>query len=158
MWVWQVPVVEFLLTDRSGSTAFCRFHVPIGTSVSAAHAAAADLRTRIDAISGCVVSRQSIIYTAVPLDEAAAAAGSLVSNVGLFLWGTPTPDVFGSTSVPGLLESKLVAPPDPLADIAIDTTDPDISAFISDMLNGIYINQFGDDLTTVEAAYMQAQG
>jgi hypothetical protein len=158
MWVWKVPVVEFVLTDRSGSTAFCRFNLPIGTSETVAHAEASALRTRLLAITGCAISRQSIIYTAVPISQYAPAAGSDATSIGLFIWGTAMPDVFGSTSVPGLLSSKLVAPPDPLADVAIDTNDTDIAAFITAILDGIYTNQFGDDLTTLEAAYLQMQG
>jgi hypothetical protein len=134
-----LPVAEVVFTavDGSGSSTTFRTYVRSALSHTAALQAAAQLRGRLSAISGCCIVRVDVIYRDPYLvDE----VGELQPSA-LFIFDCG-PGQHAQIPVYGLLPD-LVDLVDPFI---VNVSAPPISAFVDELTSGIWCNPFAYDL------------
>lgn len=76
----------FSMRDASGSPGQMRVHVPYATLASVAIAAADTLRPLIEAMTGCTIYNQSLVYASFDDAPAAPQAGSRVEDKAVFIY------------------------------------------------------------------------
>jgi hypothetical protein len=151
-----LPVLELQYVDASGTKGAVTVKFPLGTTVAVIDAQASVLASLIAPITGCVLIRQRIIYKTVEVPRADADTGSSIYRAGVFFFDCGDDNPLELLSIPGILDETLVTD-GPTAGYAIDLSNSDVDAFVTIVTDGIYINQFGDDITAVHAAYVQSR-
>jgi hypothetical protein len=152
----QQPLIGFTVRDESESASTLRFHIRRGTSASSGLSAATSLRRSLEPLITPVFVRQAVIYPAVMAPPPAPASGSTVLQVGVFIFSCVVPAQYAICEVPGF-DSSRTEMSGPRAGIAINQVDPDVQAFVTEMLSGRWCNRFGYPLAHLEAAFMQVR-
>jgi len=153
-----LPVLELQYLDETGRKGATTVKYPLGTTVAFLDAQATALASLIAPITGCVLIRQRIIYKAVATPRDVPDVGSTVKSQGVFIFSTSedgsTPlEVIG---VPGI-EEEVISNAEPGNGVSIDVTNSDVIAFLDTVLTGVYSNPFGNDITSLAAAYRQSR-
>lgn len=138
------PVLGFALRDGTGSVATCRLNLYAGITVADGHAAGDSLRGVLGALSGAVVVRQSIVYPFTLQDEGTAWPGSQIENRATLIFECTPADQLLAVSIPAP-RSELVLAAGPLAGLALDLTQSNLLALISEIITGLWCNPFGYD-------------
>jgi hypothetical protein len=150
------PIIELQYQDETSSKAALQVKVPIGTTYSAADAAATALASVVASITGCVLVRQRIIYKAVQSPKLMAATGSSIKRQGVFIFEHNEDGNQELIGIPGILDSVL-ATEEPGAGVLIDLTNTDVIAFISAYIGLNWCNPFGISQETLVTAYRQSR-
>ena len=129
---------------------------PLDTAVAVMDAQASVLASLIAPITGCALIRQRIIYKAMAIPKPDADTGSYIFRSGMFIFSNGDGNPLTLASVPGILESLLVTSGWD-AGYKVDDTNGDVEAFLTLVEDGIYTNQFADDIVQLEVAYLQSR-
>lgn len=149
-------MLELQYVDETGTKGAVAVKYPLGTTVAFMDAQASALASLIAPITGCSLIRQRIIYKAVVEPREVPDTGSIVHNVGAFLFFTGVDTPMEIVTVPGILDSVLKTS-GPTAGYEIDESNSDIEAFLDLVEMGFYTNPFGDDVIQLQAAYRQSR-
>lgn len=140
--------LTFGMVDATGSRSNMQLDVPYDTLAAVAIGAADILRPLVAALTGCVVVSQSLTYSSVDNNPAAAAVDSRVERKGAFQFLTE----FGKTvtyTVPGIsvnLEKQSGA---------INEDYLAVQAFVNAIVaaDAIFCDSNGADITQYKGAY-----
>lgn len=148
------PYVQLVGVDDSQSVGYVRLHVRRSLDRTQVEAGAAAMRARLRSVSSIAFVRDNIIFPGVETAPRTPAAGVQLDRRGVFIFGTVSPDEFALVELPGIVDSVLVTT-GPTAGLNIDQAAPAVQAFVAQLTNGSWCNEFGYPLTTLEAAYVQ---
>lgn len=150
------PTLDLVLMDETGSTAAVSVHLPLGTTVSAADAAATALASVVASITGCVLIKQRIVYKLVAEIPGAAAIGSSITRAGVFYFDTTSETIDAVITVPGITDDVLVTT-EPGLGVLIDLENADIVSFVDILIASGVTNMLGDAVTAIVTAYRQSR-
>lgn len=142
------------MEDETGSVSTLRLFLRASTSPSAAMNAALGLVSVLAGVSTAAVRRIGITY-GEELPESRNPAGDN-RYAGQFIWRAGAGDDYFLVSIPALRPDLLVAEGDD-AGFLVDETHPDVQAFTSAVVNGIFVNPFGDAVTLLSEAFLQVR-
>lgn len=146
--------VELIWRDETGSQAATTFHAPTSTPIAEIDASASAVASILLSMTGCALMGQRIKYRRYPSAPAIAAADSPITNCGVLYMGGSLGLVMGLIEIPSLKPSVLLDTTC-AAGLAIDTTNSDIQALVSAIVDNGITNVFGVPYTSLIAAYQQ---
>ena len=152
--LFRQPLLALTALDGTATSAVSRIWIRRGIEVPAAMEAASALRSRMDAVSGCVFVRQSVTYPAVELHPAAPDLSASATRVGVLIFETTEPGEYAIIELPGLLDSFLLTE-GPGAGLLIDRAALAVQALVDELINGPWFNPFGYKITALDAAFLQ---
>lgn len=152
-----MPVLELLYVDETGTKGTTTVKYPIGTTYAVIDADATALASLIAPLTGCVLTRQRIIFKAVAIPRLEPDIGSSIKQSGVFIWSDGTGDNHNLFEVPGILDSILETTGNGEG-VLIDLTNSDVLAVIDEYIANGLTNVFGVVCDTLEAAYRQSRG
>ena len=129
---------------------------PLGTTVAVIDASAMAFASLIAPLTGCTLIRQRIIYKAVATPRDVPDVGSTVYSQGVFIFSTGEDTPMELIGVPGI-EEEAISDVEPFTGVSIDVTNSDVITFLDTVLEGVYSNPFGDDITSLVTAYRQSR-
>jgi hypothetical protein len=137
---WQPdPSVRITLhfRDDDGAVSLHIINVP-AAALPVAGLFAAAYAALYTPISNCALWKVAVSLRYLDDTDPVGAPGSSIYQGSAFLFQTANvpPDRY-VVSIPGLVESKLLQPPDPYAGVQLDASDPDIAALVEAMIHGI---------------------
>ena len=148
-----LPRVEIGMRDASGSRSAVRLHMRPGTSVTAARAACASLRSLLSGISLCVPVDQAITYEVLAEPYPTSAPGSESADmVGLMVFACTVG--YAGVGVPGI-RAALVESTGDGAGLDLRITDSALAAFITVITGGLWVGPHASDIVALEVAYRE---
>jgi hypothetical protein len=149
-------VVELVYLDDSGSRGAVTMHVDATSLATDIAAEAEALAAIIAPVTGCVLVTERIKYRIVQVPPLPDATGVSVKRVGAFFFSTnpPLPDAI--ITLPGILDSILETT-GACAGYCIDVSNSDVISFVDAVIALNATNPFGDDITDLNAAYLQSR-
>lgn len=152
----QLPIIELLYQDETGSKGALQVRLPAGTTYEAANATAVAFAAFVAPLTGCVLIRQRIIYKAIADPRSAADVGSLIKRCGVFVFETDDGLNQLLIQVPGLLDSLLETDGDG-AGILIDTSASEVLALLALLPSLPVVNPFAVECDNLVIAYRQSR-
>lgn len=145
----HLPAAELLISFRDGSEAVGRLYANVGgaTEVAPARAAVEQLAGLVAAATGCAVVGYSITWKTHISDER-AAPGPPAAGRAVFVFSTTEPDEYAVLSVPGVRDELV-------SGWEIDPTQEPIAELVEAIVDGIWVNQFGYDITALEVSFYE---
>lgn len=149
-------VVELVWQDETGSNAMTTLYASSGSTVAEIDDLATAISSILASLTDAVLVKQRIKYISVPEAPVAAGGSTPVTRNGIFFFstGSSTPDAL--LAIPGIKDSVLVTS-GPLEGVGIDLTNSDVIAFRDAVLSLPFSNPFGDEFTSLFAAYLQSR-
>lgn len=141
------------MEDETGSSSIFRLFLRSTTSPSAAMSAALGLVAVLAGISTAAVRRIGISYTSGELPQSRNPSGDN-RNAGLFIWRAGSGDAYTLVSIPAIRPELLLTSGD-RADFLVDQDNAAVQAFTSAVVDGIFVNPFGDDILLLSEAFLQ---
>jgi hypothetical protein len=139
--------------DDSDSIGNMSFWLADGVDLATAESEAATIRPLLEACSGAVVIRQSVVFSAVESPRPEASAGADSSRVGGLIFSCDTGEL-DITEIHGLKDELLITT-GPGADLLIDRTNSAIIDLVDELISGPWCNPFAYDMLALEAAFLQ---
>lgn len=152
----QLPVIELVYQDDSGSTGQVEMRLPAGTTYSVADVAAQAIASAFASITGAVLVRQRIRYRANASSRAAALTGSRNKRAGIFILENVDGLSQLLVQVPGILDSVILSTGNG-AGVSIDTDNSDVSSFLSALTDNGVTSPFAVVCANLVAAYVQSR-
>lgn len=152
----QLPRVELIWQDESGSTSQVSLPLPIGTTYDEADASASALASVLASLTDSVLVRQRIEYKKQSETRATPVSGSTVKRQGalFFTTGDDTSDVI--VLIPGI-KSDVFQTDGPCAGYCIDLSNTDIVDFSAELISIGVSNPFADVITALVSGYLQSR-
>lgn len=151
-----LPVLELQFLDSTGSKGTTTVKYPLGTTVAVIDASASAFASLIAPLTGCTLIRQRIIFKAAVSPRDVPDTGSLVHNVGMFIFNSASDAPLELIAVPGILSSVLVTD-GPTAGYGIDLANGYVDTLVAAIIENGLSNPFGDDIVSIAAAYRQSR-
>lgn len=149
----QRPQLQFSLVDASDSIGNTSVWLPNGVTVATAVAAADTFRTAVAPCTDAVFVRQAVIYGFVEAPKPDPGDESDVTRVGVFIFLTAS-DEYAVITINGIVPGVLLTT-GPGAGLLIDVTHTGVAALVDELISGDWCNPFGEQLVSLEAAYVQ---
>lgn len=140
--------MNFSFIDGTGSRGRMKFDIPYATLASVAILGASTVRPLIQAVTGCVIVGQSVVYAAKDNTPAPAALNSRVERKGVMQFLTAN-SKFVRYGVPGVIDDVL------LRSGALNEDRPAVAALINAIVAGgaIFCDSNGIDITQYWGGY-----
>ena len=135
--------------DGSGTTATCSANRPV-TTLATAPARAAALAAVLAGASRARLEAYTILWTETY--EGNPPATTDVNPYGVFIFDTSDPEQGYIFPLPGILPALLVPAENPADPPAIDLGAPAVVAILEELLDGGWLNPFGQPLTGLASA------
>jgi len=139
----QQPYMRLVVADASDSRASNQLHVRANTPHSTALAAAYQLADLVRGVTGCAPLSVDLRYPVVDSTPPSAMPGSLSLRQALFVFDTDTIEQFAIVRVPGISPNYIIG----VEPYYIDIANPAIVALTDAIINGLWCNRFGYNLT-----------
>jgi len=146
------PQLIYSMRDDSGTLAMLRFSVRRREAAMLMAGAAAS-RPILAGISDCVAERWAVTY-GYTTTAAQPNTGAQNKICGLFVFSTVEPGQYAVCALPGIRQA-LVLTEGPMAGVGLNTDAPEVQAFVSAMIAGVWCNPFGVQIAQLEAAFVQ---
>jgi hypothetical protein len=147
----QQPYVEARLIDASGSASEMQVHVRASAGRAAGIAGARQLAELLDAASGATAVEHLLRYPFRVVNEQTAEPGSSRFSVGVLIFETDTADQYAIIEIPGIKPGLI----DPDDDTLLLLTAEPLQNYIDALINGVFSNRFGYNLTACIAGLYQ---
>jgi hypothetical protein len=150
----ELPIITLDFLDASGSIGKMQIRLKAGTSAADAQSAADVLIATLTALSDAVIVGVDIAYRFWAATREPASGDTPEAHQGAFTFDCDGIERYAEIAIPSFKPS-LLQNAGPGAGILIDTSNSDVSAFITTVVDGIWCNPFADDIVAVSAAYLQ---
>ena len=127
--------ITFLFRDDDGANARHIINLP-ASALPVAGSFAVAYAALIDSLSTCVLWKISIALRYLNDQDPVAAAGTDINRKSVFIFGLVDGGRYAVT-LPCVMGSKLLQPPDPYAYVGLNTADPAIAALVAALVTGI---------------------
>jgi len=149
-------VVELVWQDETGSTAVTTLHAPSSSTYADIDASATAIASILASLTGAVLVKQRIKYIWVPDAPVSASGGASIRRTGAFFFGTGDENPM-AISIVHAIKAALIVYTGNGAEVMIDTANSDVIAFVNAVIDSNIVNPFNDDITGLDAAYIQSR-
>lgn len=150
----KIPYLLYGMVDESTTRATMRLTIKPSTTLSTAQTICSSTRSLIENMTDCAIDRQSVVFPFLADAPGIPATGANNHKTGIFIFATTDIAQLAVLELPGITEACILTT-GPTAGIGIDVLNTDVAAFIDAMVNGLYMNMFGYDITELLAAFVE---
>lgn len=152
--VYEQPSYTISFRDGSDTTGWIKGYLASGGSAAGYLDAVAGLAVRMQAISDAVLVRYAVNFPIRNTDAIIAASRVPIPALARFIFTVdPGPDTYWSVVLP--YKPEWVLTDGPLAGVGLDLTNSEIVSLESEIVSAPFLDQFGNAITALVAAFIE---